>query len=333
MSEFKGKLYTCSPRVAHFFHEVSNIRPLVWMFAYLLTIPVFAVVYWLLPAGQFRIPDGGGADFGSWIYYSIVTITTLGFGDYTPAHAGAQAVTAIEVALGLVLMGLFLNAVGSMKSEIDVESEVEKQRRAHFAVEKEKLDKSLPLLLHSLSRFLDYCYAVTTPQAKRKAEGGSFDPGFRFQDMASLFTPSGLEHDKTRLPAVSRLLSSANRVSLALDSLQSRVDMTLWPQVLEDSFSFVANYQMFSAMDSLAEHPESLLPKGGAGTSQPAPTVQSAEESIEKAIASWDGPVDPKSSGDLKPVVELYYFIKENALLAQKLEKDLTEASASQLAQ
>ena len=103
-----------SNRIRHFFHVISNVRPIIWIGSYIALMPVFALIYWALPDTQFRIPDGAGTDFGSWLYYSIVTITTLGFGDYTPAHGWAQAVTAIEVMCGLTILGFFLNAVGSM---------------------------------------------------------------------------------------------------------------------------------------------------------------------------------------------------------------------------
>lgn len=146
-----------SDRSRHFFHVVSNVRPLVWICVYLALMPLFAFFYQLLPDWQFRIPDGGGTTYGSWLYYSIVTITTLGFGDYTPAHGGAQALTAIEVMCGMLTIGFFLNAVGSMKSEIDVISEKEKQRRVHEALESDKLLKNIPVLLHKMNLFLAWC--------------------------------------------------------------------------------------------------------------------------------------------------------------------------------
>ena len=93
----------------HFWKVVSNVRPIVWICLYICLMPLFALVYYLMPDGQFRIPQDAGTDFGSWLYYSIVTITTLGFGDYTPAHGWAQAVTAIEVMCGLIFLGFFLS--------------------------------------------------------------------------------------------------------------------------------------------------------------------------------------------------------------------------------
>ena len=211
-------LNTVSNKIRHFFHVVSNVRPIIWMGLYLGLIPIFALIYHWLPDGQFRIPDMGGVDYGSWLYYSIVTITTLGFGDYTPMGAGAQAVTAIEVGLGLAIMGFFLNAVGSMKSEIDVDAAIEKQRRLHQAQERDKLIQSIPMVLHNINLYLEKLTAVAS-----SAQG------------------------------LSDMLKVGSRTALCLDSLQNRVDLTLWPDLLEKSFAFVADYQMYSAEDLRGE--------------------------------------------------------------------------------
>ncbi len=196
-----------SDRVKHFFHVVSNVRPIVWIGSYIALMPIFALIYWALPDGQFRIPDGAGVDFGSWLYYSIVTITTLGFGDYTPAHGMAQCVTAVEVMCGLTILGFFLNAVGSMKSEIDVTTEIEKQRQLHSAQEKDKLIKVTPLLLKRLNTFIYHC-----------------------------------ENNSSQ----SQLTRSAFNIALALDSLQTRVDLSEWPELLENCFTLVADCQLFT---------------------------------------------------------------------------------------
>lgn len=221
-------LHCLSNRIRHFFHVVSNVRPIVWMGLYLCLIPIFALIYHWLPDGQFRIPDGGAVDYGSWIYYSIVTITTLGFGDYTPCGAGAQAVTAIEVGFGLAVMGFFLNAVGSMKSEIDIDTEIEKQRRLHEAQEKDKLLKSVPIILHNINLYIEKCTAIEN--GDKSGESGHAE--------------------------LAAILKSGAKMALCIDSLQNRVDLTLWPELLEACFGFVADYQMYSAEDPTAETKE-----------------------------------------------------------------------------
>ncbi len=283
-----------SDRLKHFWHVVSNVRPIVWICLYLCLMPLFALVYYWMPDGQFRVPDNAGTDYGSWLYYSIVTITTLGFGDYTPAHGWAQAVTAIEVMCGLVFLGFFLNSVGSMKSEIDVETEIEKQHRVHQASEYEKLMKNIPILLHKLNIYLSYCYAVTTPVSNRR-DGGSFNPDFSMNDMRDLYLPSGLPDDHSSRPAVERLFASASNTSLFLDSLQQRVDLTLWPDMLEDSFAFVAACQMFAPGD----------------------------------LIHWVSPAEVDKRADTIPTDELYHFIKETGHLARNIELAVTKIASA----
>lgn len=201
--------YTVSQRLTHFFHVLSEIKPVTWIGIYVVMTPIFALIYWGLPEGQFRMPADAPTDYGAWLYYSIVTITTLGFGDYTPAHGAAQCVTAIEVICGLIFFGLFLNAVAAVKSEVDVESELEKQKRLHFEIELEKLRQSMPIVIHSVNVFVDNC------------------------------------ENKSSIPK-NRLIKSASHTSLVLDSIQQRIDLTLWPRLLEDCFAFVANYQLYA---------------------------------------------------------------------------------------
>lgn len=311
--------YTFSQHLAHFFHVISNIRPVVWMGLYVCLIPIFALIYWWLPDNQFRIPDGGGTDYGSWLYYSIVTITTLGFGDYTPALAGAQAVTAVEVACGIVMLGFFLNAVGAMKTEIDVESEIEKQKMLHHAAETEKLQNSVPMVINSLNIFLAYCYAVTTPLSKRSNDDIKYDPDFRFNDMVDLFEPTGLPFDRTTLPAVERLMHSAAQASLVLDSLQQRIDLTLWPQLLEDCFAFVANFQMFSNTDLMFRNPDKII------LSENDMPQASVEQKLSAKIAEWNPKEDVTLDPDLKAIEELFNFIKDNGEKAMTIETLLSE--------
>lgn len=315
--------YTFSQHLAHFFHVVSNIRPVVWIGLYICAAPIFALIYWALPDGQFRIPDGEATGYGSWLYYSIVTITTLGFGDYTPAHGAAQAVTAVEVMCGLIFLGLFLNAVGAMKSEIDVESEIEKQKALHNAAETEKLQKSTPMVINSINIFMAYAAATTTPTALRQEDDLKYNPEFKLSDLADMFEPSGLSFDRTRLPAVERLMHSAAHTSLALDSLQQRIDLTLWPTLLETCFSFVANYQMFTNSDLMFRNPDKITLSDGEGN------PETVEKTLSSKIEKWnpETPLDP----DLKDIELLYNFIKNNAEKAQQIETILTRVALNQI--
>lgn len=52
-----------------------------------------------------------GDTFWRMLYFSIVTIATLGYGDITPISGAARFMSGLEVVLGLTLAGLFINAL------------------------------------------------------------------------------------------------------------------------------------------------------------------------------------------------------------------------------
>ncbi|MFT6916579.1 MAG: Ca2+/Na+ antiporter [Motiliproteus sp.] len=73
---------------------------------YILAIPVFGLIYYFNPIFwnmQLTLVQS--------IYFSIVTITTLGYGDITPQTDLARSLTALESIFGIILIGFFLNAV------------------------------------------------------------------------------------------------------------------------------------------------------------------------------------------------------------------------------
>jgi len=104
-----------------FFH-----RPLFVGLLYLLLIPVFGSIYYWNPSfwkEPLTIIQSG--------YFSVVTITTLGYGDITPQTEPARILTAIEAFLGIVTIGLFLNAV-ARRSDEDKEARRKEVLRAHL---------------------------------------------------------------------------------------------------------------------------------------------------------------------------------------------------------
>lgn len=88
--------------------------PFLFVVAYLLLIPVFAIIYWNLPIGSLSY-KGESLGFLNCLYFSAVTITTLGYGDIHPtsSEVATQLIVASEAVLGLVIFGLFLNSAAS----------------------------------------------------------------------------------------------------------------------------------------------------------------------------------------------------------------------------
>lgn len=89
------------------------LRPACIGTVYLAFIPLFALVYFLNP--EFW---GEPLTLIQSLYFSTVTITTLGYGDIAPKTETARILTSTEAIFGIVTIGLFLNAVARRASDI-----------------------------------------------------------------------------------------------------------------------------------------------------------------------------------------------------------------------
>jgi hypothetical protein len=60
--------------------------------------------------GSFRLPEGGDLDT-QMLYFSLVTVTTAGYGDITPVTPVAQISAALEAALGTLYLAILIGRI------------------------------------------------------------------------------------------------------------------------------------------------------------------------------------------------------------------------------
>lgn len=89
---------------------------------YLSLVPIFVIIYWL-SGPLWRSPLG----FIESLYFSVVTITTLGYGDISPITDTGRILTGTQAMLGIVSIGLFLNSVSEKRAELQ-------EKKRHDAV-------------------------------------------------------------------------------------------------------------------------------------------------------------------------------------------------------
>ncbi len=86
-----------------------------------LNVLLFAFIYWGLD--KWGAPGGGGShlkgidtlggDFIPYLYYSVVTFTTLGYGDVSPVTTAGQIVLIVHIAIGYLGLGALLSILAT----------------------------------------------------------------------------------------------------------------------------------------------------------------------------------------------------------------------------
>lgn len=90
-----------------------------------LFIPIYTQVEVVLP-GSFQVQDAASASTGwtQFLYFSYVTLTTLGYGDMVPVGSVAQALTVSEAIIGgLYIAVLMARLVGLYAAEVGAAGE------------------------------------------------------------------------------------------------------------------------------------------------------------------------------------------------------------------
>ncbi|EZP32287.1 potassium channel family protein [Pseudomonas sp. RIT288] len=94
---------------------VVHRKPAFYAAIYLINIVCFALMYAFVFSADFKEKIGVIASF----YFSVVTVTTLGFGDIIPCLTSTGLILAItsQVLSGVILVGLFLNSLSQKLSD------------------------------------------------------------------------------------------------------------------------------------------------------------------------------------------------------------------------
>lgn len=87
--------------------KILSRRPYLYILLYLGLILLFAFLFWLIRY-EFSSPP---RTFWGMLYFSVVTITTLGYGDIYPTGAAGRVLVSIEAVLGLVMIGFAVNSI------------------------------------------------------------------------------------------------------------------------------------------------------------------------------------------------------------------------------
>jgi hypothetical protein len=103
-----------------------KIHTIFYGFGYLSLIPIFGIIYYSLPEGYISYSNGD-IKFLNSFYFSIITVTTLGYGDILPIHDIAKVLVGLQSFLGVLFIGLFLHSL-SLKHTRDLEILDEKKK-------------------------------------------------------------------------------------------------------------------------------------------------------------------------------------------------------------
>ncbi len=89
------------------------------IFGYMLLAMIWGLIYWRIEIsnpGAFNLPDGTNATRAPFVYYSMITMTTVGYGEITPAASLPRTLAGLQAIAGTMFVAIFIGRiVGRLK--------------------------------------------------------------------------------------------------------------------------------------------------------------------------------------------------------------------------
>ena len=221
-------------------------RPRSWAIAYFISIFVFAALYFLLPPTTFnRRLSAIDA-----VYFSVITITTVGFGDIAARSDTGKVLVSLQASSGVVIVGLFLAALWrEMTDRLEQSSAAQllaTQRKVH-------LTTFFAYWRYIETTIADYRTATaeaTTPMGRRD-DIQTYDPAFRFSDLRDVLGPTAEPHAGRIRPLLVRYFEIEGQLANDLKYLLTNYAITEFPEVRDLVIRFLSLVRSPEVRDSL----------------------------------------------------------------------------------
>lgn len=300
-------------------HKIAswyNSRPSrKWGAVYLGAIPVFALIYWFMPADWF----GGKPLSGLFdaLYFSIITITTLGFGEIFPTHIWAKAAVVAESLFGIIAIGLFLNEVAHYRAKLSAQVEKNKAEKARISNEEIRLRRQYVVIEPHLNQYIEYATIISTPIGKRKGVY-HYNPDFPFQDLYDIYSPSLRLKDNHLEPVIVHYYRKLHELESRLETALQAVDFSIWPEIENKILTVLNAFRKYDFESSILGNIHMTLGN------------RKVTEVDSELIKTWSGTIDFHQSNVINQYIALYLMIKETMPPLLSLEEHIHEIADHQ---
>ena len=285
--------------------SIFQRKPLFFGILYLCLIPIYATLYLWFPS-----ITGSEKSLIECLYFSTVTITTLGYGDITPSGDLGRLVTASESLLGVVTIGLFLNAVAGARSDRSREEQAQRDERNFREAQRAKLNGHYGLIRPIIEKYRDAVLDITQPSG---AQPIPYNPNFELKDMRNLYNPTSLTREHLLRPAVVVYFEAVELLHSELSDLIKNVDLRCFPAI---------NTQVTQLLDNITNFDYS-------GAIISATETKAGEETLAEFVArmleQYEGNYIPHGSNILNGYIALFHQVRNTMQTLSQLESEIRD--------
>lgn len=87
---------------------------------------------------EFAVPDSKISSFGDALWWALVTVTTVGYGDIYPVTLEGKVIASFLMIIGIMILGLFISTLGSSFVESWIDKKERKNIKTKISTGKDK---------------------------------------------------------------------------------------------------------------------------------------------------------------------------------------------------
>lgn len=283
--------------------KIFDLSPKTYSILYILTMFSYSLAYWMVPHTLSK-----DVSFIESLYFSIVTITTLGYGDITPITDFSRLLISSEAILGLTIIGLFLNALARIRIEAlrTKDKKIEKER--YYKKQLSKLNGHMNVLSPFISNYKKSVKALTNLNNE-----DFYNPDFKFSNMYQLYDYIYLPTESPNKTEIKYYFETLFKLNNEIIDLIKSVDLRQFKDLEYHFLNFTANTNSFDFSDFIIKSKNFQIEEG------------KLCNIVTHKIKEFKGEPsfkDAEENSLLKPYIYLYFQVKDNM---QHLEMILLE--------
>ena len=286
-------------------------RPGTVFLMYIGVIIFCAALYYYFPS----MLSDRSMDIITSLYFSVITITTVGYGDIRPVSNFGKVITGGEAFIGIIIIGLFLNSLWQSYTQRISEKQ-------ELLLRKQQKERSLNRIriYHTFLRTIFSSFKLsiaelTTPLANRHDSKFAINPNFKFSDLKSMYMFSLILVRGFKKTVLELYFENEAELIRELKYFLANFDIYEFPKLHQSIVQFLALSKELESREALLSY---LTMQVGTRT-----MAKMAEEMIQGHEECPD--LGKHSSGILTPVILLYQSLKRQIELINVIEEEFSE--------
>lgn len=285
-----------------------------YLLYFIVAIVLFAAIYFLLGFDSFNRKEDEW-NFIESLYFSIVTITTLGFGDICPTTGWAKFFVCLEAISGLIIVGVLLNDISSAQAEKVSKAEQKKNEKEIRQKAIRGYKSRYTTISERINAYYHACYTLFTPMSERSEDiPDRFNPEtYSFNKLIDMFGPNLALHQDFMKPAVESYYEAQNNLvsDFTIIAMASNEECLEPVVTLINKFRYDCDARNF---EGAFKRIQQLFTQDG--------EKKPMSDIIVEAIRNYKEGEEISSSSIVNSAYQLYLLVKSNIKLLDTLDAE-----------